>query len=84
MSTANYLDRYFEPITQVLTPEVAQQLVSLQPDPVMAARVAELGQKSDAGTLTDEERAEYKDYVDAGTLISLIKAKARRFLSQHP
>lgn len=82
MSTANYLDRYFEPMTQVLTPEVAQQLANLQPDPEVAARVAELGEKSDAGTLTEEERVEYKTYADAGTLISLIKAKARRFLSQ--
>jgi hypothetical protein len=45
-------------------------------------RVAELGEKADAGTLTDAERDEYRTLADAGTLVALLKAKARRALSR--
>jgi hypothetical protein len=84
MSPVSFLDRYFDPITQVMTPELARKLIELRPDPVLSARVSELGEKSDAGMLTEEEYVEFKVLADAGTLVSLLKAKARRFLTQFP
>jgi hypothetical protein len=81
MSAAEFLDRYFEPVVATLTPETAQALIALQPDESLAARVAELGRKSNAGTLTDVEREEYRVYVDAGDLVAILKAKARRALA---
>ena len=84
MSTvSSYLDGYFEPVTTVFTPELAEKIVSLQPDPKVVARVTELAGKSDDGTLTDEERNELEKLVDAGDFISLFKAKARRYLAEH-
>jgi hypothetical protein len=84
MSTVNsYLDGYFEPVTSVLTPELAEKILSLRPDPKAVARVTELAGKSDDGTITDEEREELETLVDAGDFISLLKAKARRYLSEH-
>jgi hypothetical protein len=84
MSTVtSYLDEYFEPVTSVFTRELAEKILSLQPDPKVVARVAELAAKSDDGTLSDEERDELEDYVDAGDLIALFKAKARRYLAEH-
>ena len=83
MAAVGYLDRYFEPVTAALTPELARTLADLQPSADVKERVAELGQKADAGSLTKEERAEYKDYVDAGDIIALLKAKARRYLAIH-
>ena len=79
----NYLDRYFEPLAQALSPEVAQRIVELKPDSGVLARVEALGEKSNLGTLTDSERDEYQSLADAGTLVALLKAKARRFLAQH-
>jgi len=79
----NYLDRYFEPVTTVFTPEVAQKIISLEPDPEVAARITELGEKASAGTLSADEFDEYEWYVDAGDFISLFKAKARRYLASH-
>jgi hypothetical protein len=80
---SNYLERYFEPVTSVLTPELAEKILSLRPDSEIVARVEELGNKADEGTLSDEEREEYEEYVDAGDFIALLKAKARRYLAQH-
>jgi hypothetical protein len=84
MSTvSSYLDGYFEPVTSVFTRELAEKIVSLQPDEKVVARVSELAAKSDDGTLTDEERAELEDYVNVGDFIALFKAKARRYLAEH-
>jgi hypothetical protein len=71
-----------EPVTEVLTPQVAQRILELQADQSVVDRVKLLGDKSNSGTLTEEERAEYESLANAGTLISLFKAKARRFLNQ--
>lgn len=83
MSTAEFLDRYFEPVVATLTPEAARALIELQPDELVAARVAELGRKSNAGTLTETEREEYRLYVDAGDLVAILKAKARRAIANN-
>jgi uncharacterized protein YnzC (UPF0291/DUF896 family) len=81
MSTiSSFLDAYFEPVVSVFTPELAEKIVSLRPDPKVVARVCELAEKSDDGTLTDEERNELEALVDAGDVISLLKSKARRYL----
>ncbi len=78
------LDHYFEPVTSLFNREMAEAIVNRKPDPQIVARVVELGRKSDDGTLTEEERDEYRDLVDAGDLISLLKSKARRFLDENP
>lgn len=80
----SYLDDYFEPFSAMLTPETARKILELKPGEDAAARVAELGSKADDGTLTDLEREEYEAFVDAGDLIALLKAKARRYLKSHP
>lgn len=84
MATAeNYLDRYLDPVTDALTPQVAQRILDLRPESEVVARVDELGRKSNAGTLTEDESSEYRALADAGTLIALLKAKARRALARH-
>ena len=85
MSTfTSILDYYFEPVTAMFNREMANTIINRKPDPRLVARVAELGRKSDDGTLTEEERDEYKTLVDAGDMISLLKSKARRFLDENP
>jgi hypothetical protein len=79
----NILDYYFEPVTGMFTREMAAAIINRKPDPRLVARVDELGRKSDDGTLTEEEREEYKCLVDAGDMIALLKSKARRFLDEN-
>ena len=83
MATAeHYLDRYLDPVSDALTPEVAQRILDLQPEPEIVAHVQELAGKSNAGSLTEEESSDYRALADVGTLVALLKAKARRALSR--
>jgi hypothetical protein len=83
MATAeHFLDMYLDPLADVLTPEVAQRIVALKPSDDVVAHVSELGRKADEGALTPAEAEEYRALADAGTLVSLLKAKARRALAR--
>jgi hypothetical protein len=76
------LDRLVDPLSRCLTPESAQRLLKLKADRSLQARVDELGEKCNEGTLTPEEQAEYARYVSFGTFIALLKSKARQLLTQ--
>jgi hypothetical protein len=78
----HFLDRYLDPVTDALTPQVAQRILDLRPEPEIVARVTELAEKSNAGTLTADELDEYRSLADAGTLVALLKAKARRSINR--
>lgn len=85
MSTvASILDYYLEPLASMINREMAEAIVNRKPDPQLVARITDLGQKAEQGTLTDIERDEYRDLIDAGDLISLLKSKARKFLDENP
>jgi hypothetical protein len=82
MATMSYLDRLLEPLTEAFTPKLASVLPGLRADPEMEAHIGELRRKANEGALTPEEDAEYKDFVEAVDLISIMQAKARRFLAK--
>jgi hypothetical protein len=84
IATVSYLDRFLDPISDVFTPEMARKIVELRAEPELQARVDALASKSNEGTLSDEEDAEYKSYVEAADIIGIFQSKARRFLAQHP
>ena len=67
-------------MTDALTPESASALLNLRPDPELEARVGDLRRKANDGTLTPAEGAEYKDFVQAVGIVSIMQAKARRVL----
>jgi hypothetical protein len=83
MATAeHFLDRYLDPLSDALSRQAAQKILDLEPEPEVVRHVEELAEKSDAGTINDEERDEYRALADAGTLVALLKAKARRVLKR--
>jgi hypothetical protein len=82
MSTTSYLDRFLEPVTHAFTPELARVIADLRADDQLQAEVENLRQKSNEGTLTPEEDAAYRDFVEAVDVISILQTKARRFLAQ--
>ncbi|MEX2175051.1 MAG: hypothetical protein WD872_11860 [Pirellulaceae bacterium] len=65
----------------MITPDMAQQLVRLQADDAIQARVEELGSKCNEGLLTPDEREEYEAYVTANEYIAIVQAKSRALLS---
>ena len=79
---AQALNRLIEPLTDCLTRESAERFVKMKPDAELQARVDELAGKSSAGTLTEDERAEYGEYITYGTIISILKSRARRLLAE--
>lgn len=82
MVVFSYLDRLLDPLTDALTPESAFALLHLRADPEVDARIGELRQKASEGTLTPAEDAEYKDFIEAVDIVSIMQAKARRFLAR--
>lgn len=74
------LDSLLEPFGECLTPEVARKLVNLQASPAVVTRVEELADKCNEGTLTSDERAEYESYVQVNHVMTMLKARARKFL----
>lgn len=84
MSTVSYLNRFLEPVIEALTAALARKLVDLQADPELQAHIDGLRQKANEGVLPPEEDAEYKDFVEAVDVISIIQAKARQVLAKHP
>ena len=77
------LDRLLDPVGRCLTRRSAQALLNLQADSDLQAHIEDLlARKSTAGKLTAEERSEYEALVAAGTIISILKSKARVLLAK--
>jgi hypothetical protein len=71
------LDQVFEPVTQCLTPDVARQIAALRASDSIQQRIDDLADKSSAGTLPVDERAEYETWVRAINFLGVLQAKAR-------
>lgn len=80
--TTGALERLIEPLARCFTPDVARQIVALRADEELQIRLDQLAEKSTAGTLSDEERAEYAAYVSAIDFISILQAKSRQILTR--
>lgn len=57
--------------------EVAQYLLSIGFAERDRDRMQQLADRSESGTLTDEERAEFDSYLHIGNLLAVIQSKAR-------
>jgi hypothetical protein len=76
------LDEMLEPLVEALTPDSARLLAQIQAKPAVQSRVDQLAEKCNEGNLSAEEQAEYEEYVRIGTILALIKAKAKRVLAE--
>lgn len=75
-------DRLFDPAHPALTGEGAQMLADLRAEPEVETRMEILAERANQGGLSAEERREYESWVRAGTLISILQAKARLYLKR--
>jgi hypothetical protein len=78
MQIPSALDQFLNPTAGWLTPQGAKQLVDWSVSDDLRKRIEELGQKANLGSLTDEEDAEYRAYLDDAEIVCLLQAKARR------
>ena len=83
MSTSHadtVLDEVLDPVARCFTPDVARQVAALRANPQLQARLDGLARKAIEDELTEEERDEYRAYVEAIDLVSILQAKARQIL----
>jgi hypothetical protein len=74
--------RLIESQPEELTPETARYLLGLGFGESDRARMQELADRSQAGTLTEEEAAEFDHYLYIGNLLAVMQSKARLALAQ--
>lgn len=65
-----------------LTPEAARAIIQLSLPPGDVERMHELSAKARAGTLTPEENAAMDNFERVGTMLSILKSKARQVLKK--
>ena len=74
------LNELLDPVGACLTREVAERIHRLRAPAAVQQRIEELASRSEGGTLTEEEGAEYEALVSAGTFIAVLQTKARQIL----
>lgn len=85
MSTApTLLERIFEPVSATMTREAARQIADWRLDQETQSRIDELADKSNAGTLSSGEAAEYDRYLSAFDIAAVLQSKARSVLAESP
>jgi hypothetical protein len=78
---AGLLNPIIEPLARCFTPTSAREILNIRATESAKRRLEELAAKSQDGTLSAEERAEYRVFVEIGDLIAVLQAKARRYLA---
>ena len=73
-------NRLFEPNKPTLTPAAARGIVALDFPDEDKKRMHELAAKARAGTLTPAEEEEIDVYGRVGSVLSILKSKARKAL----
>jgi hypothetical protein len=81
---ASVLNRLFDPLGRIFTPEVARKLVNYRFDTKAQARIDKLARKCNEGKISDHEYREYETYVHTIDFIAILQAKARSILKRCP
>lgn len=83
MTTTSIPNLMLQPITDCLTPEVARRVVEAKLDPATQTLIDELANKANRGCLSDDERAQYAEFVEYIDIVGIFKAKARSVLNRN-
>jgi len=82
LPSPNILTEILEPEGPVASPQFAQELLSLHLKEEAKARIRELLQKKNAGTIAPAEQSLLEEYLVAGEILDLLHANARRTLRE--
>ena len=82
MNAFDPFDDLFDPAHPSFTPEGVKRLLELRTSEEEEQQMEVLAGKANEGLLTPEEHRHYESWVRAGTLMSMLKAKARLYLKQ--
>ncbi|MFN7565094.1 MAG: hypothetical protein ACK5TH_25260 [Prosthecobacter sp.] len=76
------LDKLLDPARPCFTAETAANILQIEPDAERITRMEELAAKANEGKLTREEETEYRSFISAGKMMSILKLQARLFLQR--
>ncbi len=80
---AEILHSVFDLTGRGLNKPLAEAILKLDFPPQQAARIAELNEKANEGTLSVEETAELEAYLDVVDLLAYWQSSAHQFLTPH-
>jgi hypothetical protein len=83
LSEQDILERVVDPKRGGFSPELAEQILSLDFPPANHAKVAELSAKAQKGTLTESENVQLQTYLNVNDFLIFMKARARISLRKH-
>jgi hypothetical protein len=75
-------DRAIEPVVGRFTTDQARLVAEHRGDDSLQARIEQLSEKSNEGTLTENERDEYAGYVQANKFVAILQAQVRKLLER--
>ena len=76
------LDKLLDPARPCFTAETAATILQIEPDSERLTRMEALAAKANEGRLTREEETEYRSFISAGKMMSILKLQARLFLQR--
>ena len=82
LTEADILTEVVDPKRATLSPELAQELLSLRFNEDATDRMRELLSKKNAGTIMPAEKLTLDNYLRVGEFLDLMQAKARITLTQ--
>ena len=82
LTEADILTEVVEPNRATLSPQLAEELLSLRFNDDATNRMRELPQKNNAGTITPAEKLTLDNYLRVGEFLDLMRVKARLTLHQ--
>ncbi len=82
MVTATSIDRFLGLDSDHLTSSMANAILAFTSTEEVNRRVTELAEKVNFGTISEQERSEYQQYIELDELLIVAKARARKFLTK--
>jgi hypothetical protein len=76
------LDRFLDPVRDILSPEIARALADLRADAITQQRIEDLAARHHEGQLNPDELAGYEALVSASNVMAVLQAKARSVLNR--
>lgn len=79
--TSGLFDEVLDMLSSTPTPE---QIIAYQPSAALRQRASELLERNREGLLTPEEQAELDEFAQINHFMSMLRARARTRLADHP
>ena len=74
------LNDLLDPLSRCLDAESARRVAEFRVGPLVDEKIRAFAERANEGLLNDGERADYEAIINTADIISILKAKAQRYL----